>query len=83
MKLKKIKKVNGLVCYCKGILCKIEGAKIASHATIKYYYCDFYISLSSSLSFRARSNSLPPGIWLFILRSPESERLGGQQKTRK
>ena len=57
--------------------------KIASHATIKYYYSDFYISLSSTLSFRARSNSLPPDIWLFILRWPEAERLGGQQKTRK
>ena len=56
------RKLDGLYCSYKGILCEIEeGAKIVNtrHALqIILLLFHFYISLPSSLPFRARSNSL-------------------------
>ena len=64
-----------------------ENSKHASRATVKYYY-----SLTSTyLCLRVCPSELvrilyqhpPPGNGLSILRWPEAERLGGQQKTSK
>ena len=59
--------------YYKGILCEIEGTKIERRVT-RYNQVlllfDFYISLPSSLSFGARSNSLPASTsWYLVLHS--------------
>ena len=49
-----------------------ENSRHKSRAAIKYYYSlsDFYTSLPSSLSFRARLNSLPASTsWYLVLHS--------------
>ena len=75
--------MNGLDCYYKGISCEIEGTKIVNTSRalqiIKYYYSltSTYLCLPS-LSFRARSNSLPASTsWYLVFHSSLPRGWGG------